>query len=85
MNYFAYFNENLGNYGLQHVMGQTKVKGHDATVHTKNRTKIHIDNLVPTMLKRGIIRLVALARPKRMKKLHIIGSWNVLMSNSITS
>nr|CCA22260.1 AlNc14C148G7453 [Albugo laibachii Nc14] len=44
----------------QHVMGHTKANDHDAIVQTKNSTKILIDNLAPTMLKREIMRLVAL-------------------------
>lgn len=41
-------------------MGRTNAKDHDATVQTKNRTKILIDNFAPTILKREILRLVAL-------------------------
>lgn len=37
-------------------MGHTKAKGHDAIVQTTDRTKILIDNLAPSMLR----RLVAL-------------------------
>ena len=60
LKYFACFNNIGGNYQLQHVMGHTKANDHDAIVQTKNKTRIRIDNLAPTMLKREIMCLVAL-------------------------
>ena len=40
--------------------GNTKVRDHDATVQTKNRTKILIDNLSPKRPNHEIERLVTL-------------------------
>ncbi|TYZ59787.1 hypothetical protein PybrP1_008922 [[Pythium] brassicae (nom. inval.)] len=47
-------------HGLQSIMGRPSSSDRDAVAHSKNRTKILIDNLATAMIKKEITRLVTL-------------------------